>query len=184
MIQVFLNWLAGKLPPPRIIWDRNGKSPYLSRFYLVNPPRMPDGSWPFDKNGALREGITWPTRRWGIYLHKFHRGDDERELHNHPWRWAVSLILSGGYIEERRHGRDYEYVVRVRRFRPGMINIIRSSDFHRVDLVGKEAWSLFLVGPKFSSWGFWCRNTGRFWPWRQFISELRDPTSSKREAAE
>ncbi|MGN6103684.1 MAG: hypothetical protein ACTHU0_01140, partial [Kofleriaceae bacterium] len=34
-------------------------------------------------------------------LHRFHRPDVDQHLHNHPWKWAVSLILSGSYVEER-----------------------------------------------------------------------------------
>ena len=37
--------------------------------------------------------------RWGnLYLHVFHRSDEDRELHDHPWGF-VSLILWGGYYE-------------------------------------------------------------------------------------
>jgi len=173
MMRPLLQWVASKLPNPRIIKDRNGRSPYLSRWYLVGSPRHPDGEWPFDQNGAPREGTFWPNKTFGVYLHRFHRGDDELELHNHPWRWAVSLVLAGGYIEERRGPDDK---VRIRFVRPGQLNLIRSKDFHRVDLIEKDAWTLFVVGPKFTGWGFWNRETGKYWPWRQFITQLRDPT--------
>ena len=33
----------------------------------------------------------------GVYLHRFHRPDIDQHLHNHPWRWAASLILNGSY---------------------------------------------------------------------------------------
>lgn len=36
-----------------------------------------------------------------LYLHRFLRPDEDGELHNHPWRWAVSVMLAGGYAEER-----------------------------------------------------------------------------------
>lgn len=173
----FLSRLSQHLPNPRIIFDRNGVSPYLSRWYLVGAPTMPDGTWPFDKNGTPRDGIVWSPKTWGLYLHRFHRGDDEQELHNHPWRWAVSLILAGGYVEERRcDGGE----VKTRIVRPGRLNVIRSDDFHRVELLDEDAWSLFLVGPKFQGWGFWNRTTGKFWPWREFITQLRDPTAFAR----
>jgi hypothetical protein len=141
---------------------------------------MPDGSWPFDANGTPRDGIIWSKKPWGLYIHRFHRGDDERELHNHPWKWAVSFILSGGYREERRFGDE----VFVRRILPGTVNVILADDFHRVDLLpGQEdAWSLFLVGPKFKGWGFWNRDTKEFLLWQKFISKLRDPAAFAREA--
>lgn len=170
----FLRWLTWRLPPPRIIKDRNGRSPYLSRWYLIGAPKMPDGSWAFDLNGNPRPGALWSRKRFGVYLHRFHSGDDERELHNHPWRWAVAVILAGGYVEERRDG---DRVV-VRRVRPGRVNVIRSSDFHRVDLFGRDAWSLFIAGPKFQGCGFWNRVSKRFWPWREFITQLRKDGAS------
>lgn len=172
MMRRILSWLTSKLDPPRVLASRDGLSPYLSRWYLTPSPRMSDGSWPWTPGGGPRDGIVWPMREFGIYLHQFHRGDDDTDLHNHPWRWAVSIILAGGYIEERRTADDH---VDVRTVRPGRINIIRASDFHRVELLERDAWSFFIAGPKFSSWGFWNRTTKRFLPWRQFIEQRRKP---------
>jgi hypothetical protein len=174
----FLRWLTSRLAPPRIIYDRNGVSPYLSRWYLIGAPTMPDGSHPYESNGAPREGAVWKNKRFGLYIHKFHRGDDEQELHNHPWKWAISLVLTGGYIEERRDKRN---AVPIRVILPWRFNFIRSGDFHRVDLLGTEAYTLFLVGPKFKGWGFWNRESGKFWPWREYINALRDPTAFARD---
>ncbi len=185
MIRSLLLRLTARLPHPRIIFDRAGRSPYLSRWYLLNSPTMPDGSWPFDASGGPRDGIRWSEERWGLYLHRFHRGDDDQELHNHPWRWALSLILVGGYWEERRvsNGLPFPgYRVERRIVRPWTFNRIDADDFHRVDLLEEDAWSLFFVGPKFQSWGFWNRETERFMPWRDFINKLRDPASFARSA--
>lgn len=177
----FLEWLVQLLPPPRVIYDRNGVSKYLSRWYLLGGPRMPDGSSAFDRFGAPRDGAVYPFgQRFGIYLHKFHRGDDEPQLHSHPWRWAISLILAGGYREERRDSANRAYS---RYVYPGELNFIRADDFHRVDLLQEDAWSLFIAGPKVQSWGFWDRHTDRAWPWREFISQLRDPMAYARENA-
>jgi hypothetical protein len=170
--------LVRVLSAPRVIYDRNGVSPYLSRYYIIGAPKMPDGYAPFDSFGSPQDGVIWGDKRWGLYLHRFHRGDDERELHNHPWRWALSLIIAGGYVEERRGADD---VVRTRVVKPWRLNFIRANDFHRVDLVGEDAWTLFLVGHKFQDWGFWSRDTGEFWPWRVFINRLRDPAAFDRE---
>lgn len=35
---------------------------------------------------------------WSLKLHMFHRGDEDRDLHDHPWTFW-SLILRGGYWE-------------------------------------------------------------------------------------
>lgn len=175
-MRAFLEWLTSKMAPPRVIFDRDGQSPYLSRFYIAGAPVAPDGGDAFDATGAPREGIQWRDG-WGVYLHKFHRGDDGEELHNHPWKWSVSLILAGGYIEERREGLD----VVTYKYKPGAINILMADTFHRVDLREHDAWSLFIAGPKVQSWGFWDRATGIFKPWREHIDERR---AMKRAVAE
>jgi hypothetical protein len=140
---------------------------------------MADGSEPFDAHGDPKENIKWSKLPFGIYLHHFHRSDEDRELHNHPWRWAISLILSGGYIEERKtnvpkgwplvHQRTRKMV-----FAPGDLNTITSKDFHKVELIGaEETWTLFVVGPKFQGWGFWDKITERFTPWHEFLTGKR-----------
>lgn len=167
MIRALLHWITDRLSPPRVIFDRSGVTPYLSRWYLTARPKMPDGSEPF-ANGQVRPGIEWPEGV-GVYLHRFHQSDDDSALHNHPWRWAISLVLAGGYEEERRWGSQ----VFRRIVKPFTINVIRDSDFHRVDLCEHDAWSLFIAGPKISSWGFWDRYTNEFVEWREFITRKR-----------
>jgi hypothetical protein len=146
--------LAARLPAPRVILDRAGRSPYLSRYYLL-------GRGGEDGGNDHAEWFTWEGAPVGVFLHCFHRSDDDAALHNHPWAWAVSLILSGGYLEERRvaGARVARRVVR-----PGQVNVIRHDTFHRVDLLGTEAWSLFVAGPRVADWGFWDRQTGRYVP--------------------
>jgi hypothetical protein len=151
-----VEWVASKLSPPRVIQDGLGRSKYLIRWYLFGRgrPTMLDGTSPFDMWGNPKVGAVWPAVSWSIYLHRFHRGDVDRELHSHPWKWAVSLVLVGGYIEERRtvDGRIETKVIG-----PGSINRLRATDFHRVDLIDGEAWTLFLVG-------------SREIPWREFLA--------------
>lgn len=165
--------LVPHLSPPRVIFDRLGESPYLSRYYLTGRATMPDGSAPFDTNGNPKPGIQWPSGRYGLYLHRFHRSDEDGALHNHPWLWAVSLMLTGGYSEERRVDSIFGHLVERRLVLPGALNIITHDTYHRVDLIAEDAWTLFLVGPRISSWGFWERITGAFLPWRDHISNLR-----------
>lgn len=174
MMRRLLYWLVTKLPRPRVIFDGEGRTPYLTRHYLFGRPVMPDGSEPFDQFGDMRPGAIFPARSWqkvigGIYLHRFHRSDSDRELHSHPWRWALSLILVGGYREERRRGLK----VVSRDVKAGQFNYIRHSDRHRVDLLAPDGWSLIVVGPKVSSWGFWSRETLEETPWREFLARKR-----------
>jgi hypothetical protein len=149
MLIRFIHWFASKLRR-RDICGEDGTL-YLSRYKVV-------GWMPGD------------TRRWpfSIYLHHFHRPDLDDAPHSHPWRWAVALILSGGYRERR--GEFATQDARYRRLGPGALNVIRADDFHVVlELLGRETWTLFVVGPKTSSWGF--KVAGRVIPSRERLRE-------------
>lgn len=185
--QVALHALVRFLPPPRVIYDRDGKTPYLSRYYLRGRPWMKDGSDPFNETGNPYPDAIFPDGdRPHIYLHRFHRDDNDDALHNHPWAWAFSILLSGGYYEDRRtietirHPREGRSTFRVERREvlPFSFNYIGHDDFHRVDLRSKECWSLFVVGPRASSWSFWDALTGETTPWREYINRRRSAAGS------
>ena len=153
MIRPVLERLAVALPPPRVIFDETGTSPYRS-------------SWLLARGGG-----------YDLNLPRFHRGDLDAEHHSHPWRWAVSLILAGGYVEERRTARD---TVVARVLRAGALNFLRADTFHRITLLDGEAWTLFVTGPKVSNWSFWDPETKWTTPWREFVSRRRDPVAHAR----
>lgn len=130
-----------------------GGKPYLTRLFLT-PKILP----------------------FRVFLHYFHAGDQDRDLHNHPWNWAASLILTGGYVEERRGaplGAPGKYAVEVNPRRPGTVNVLTSGSFHRADLFlaadgsQRGAWTLFVRGRKIQGWGFWNRYTGEFTTWSE-----------------
>lgn len=102
-----------------------------------------------------------------VYLHRFMRSDADQELHNHPWS-ATSLILAGGYREERRDARVVTGVA-WQDYRPGDVNIIAPDTFHRVDLLEHDCWTLCTVGPRVQDWGFWDRHSGAFTQWEEFV---------------
>jgi hypothetical protein len=116
-------WLTNRLPA-REIRGEHGE-PYLERYSLF--------------------GLCG----WRAYIHRFRASDPDRGLHDHPWDWSISLILSGSY-REVRFGEE------ARALRPGCINRILGHDFHRILLDhGQEAWTLFVHGPRVKGWGFW-----------------------------
>lgn len=159
-----IKWLLNKLPHTTITIE--GK-PYLTRYYLF-----------------------FKDRKWGnVYIHHFHSSDQGTELHSHPWAWGLSLILWGGYDEERSRdpntwvGNELDDLsqaqkdwielptparIEKRSVRPGTLNFIRSTHFHRVDLKDEVngAWSIFFAGPRTQDWGFLDRNTSEFKNWR------------------
>ena len=87
-----------------------------------------------------------------VVIHHILQPDSDRRLHNHPWRWSFSLILAGGYVEERQ---DNGNRVRVRSFRRGQLNIIPRRCYHRIsELLGDEVWTLFVHRRDKQPWHF------------------------------
>jgi len=107
-------------------------------------------------NPYMTRWFVIPKNRWlNVYIHKFHRSDDDRALHDHPW-WSVGLILRGGYWDVTPAGRQW--------IGPGRIKVRSAETKHRVELQdGKPSWSLFITGPRIREWGFWCPQGWRHW---------------------
>ena len=90
-------------------------------------------------------------------LHHYLRSDPDRGLHDHPWSWAVSLPLAGGYVEHRKTGIPMGRVTYAAlRRRPGRFYRLTGYDFHAVRLApGQTSWSLFFTGANdVKPWGF------------------------------
>lgn len=100
-------------------------NPYMTRWFLI------------------------PRNRWfNVYLHCFHRSDDDRAMHDHPW-WSASVMLAGRCQERDQTG--------LKLIGPGGIRI-RSAEYrHQIILAtDEECWTLFVTGPRLREWGFWC----------------------------
>ena len=110
------------------------------------------------------ERLGWlPT----VWVHRFVQPDGDAELHNHPWGWALSVVLRGAYTEERLGWPERV----VRRF-----NVITGDTWHRVaKLHGGEVWTLFMTGQPRRSWGFLA--SARVVPWRDHV-DARDHASA------
>jgi hypothetical protein len=151
----FLLWdRAFKSPDDgfRVIWTEGDPVPYLLRVYL--------------RRGG---GKFLP----GVYLHRFFRGDADREHHNHPWKRAWSLILTKGYLEHRWNA--IKKVVETFDVKPGRINRIGRDDFHRVELVRGRCWTLFITWDRVQEsdgedWGFLDVDTEEYTPWGSFVA--------------
>lgn len=81
-----------------------------------------------------------------LRVHHFHRSDDDRHLHDHPW-WFLSLILRGGYEEITESGTE--------KVSPFRFVFRRASHRHAVRLLGHSCWTVVLTGPVSRTWGFW-----------------------------
>lgn len=134
------SWILNLLPrkPDKVIGGED--DPYLRRWYCIRTP--------------------W----FQVLLHQFLRSDDDRALHDHPWR-SASLILRGQYVEVLPVNRNEPSGATVRKLRRPLRVYRRSAeDAHRVELIDcRPVWTLFFTGPYERSWGFWCR-----WGWRHW----------------
>jgi hypothetical protein len=141
--------LTKRMTPRRI--DRDDGD-YLLRYFLFGGPR---DAHPGDAN-QLQPGPAWARRLpFAPYLHHFLRSDAKTHLHNHPWKWGFSIILSGGYRELRWEDGENGPVYSAKNCRAGAVNVIHHDTFHRVDLLpGGETWTLFIAGPRVADWGF------------------------------
>lgn len=144
------------------ILDEQTGDPYLTRVLF---PRLP--AWVPVVGGAR------PV------LHQFHRADVDRELHNHPWAWAASVVLCGEYLEERvdhdatalaGDGRPRTEHCRVRWW-----NWLTEHDWHRVTALRGRVFTLFVLGPRLDrepAWEF-MDDQGQRTPWKLFLDLKR-----------
>jgi hypothetical protein len=124
--------LIAELVPPRRI-DRDGAA-YLERHELA-------GYY------AGYRGRPIPA----LYLHHFLASDPREQVHSHPWSWATSLVLAGGYLEHRC---DDDGRRETRELRPGDLNVLLPGDRRRIELLEPDCWTLFLAGPYAQAWAF------------------------------
>ena len=132
----------------RIIYDRDGTTPYMHRWHLLFK----------DKVDNFSKGRKVP---FNAYLHKIVLSD-EPVFHDHPWDY-FTVILKGGYWEHIPLFNDTTggVVGSTRVWRgPGHFRYRRPDDLHWLELNkdknGKEVpcWSLFFMGTKQKEWGF------------------------------
>lgn len=127
-----------------------------------------DDRWAYtiytDGDRYLTKVILFQTRWLTAYLHHFHRQDLDRAPHNHPWRRAVSVLLSGSYDEARTDRASWPDML-YRRVR--FINFITDADYHLVERLHGDVWTLFFTGPRVQTWGFLV--DGEHVDWDQYI---------------
>lgn len=91
-----------------------------------------------------------------VYVHEFHRSDDDRALHDHPWI-NLSILITGEYTEHTIRAGG----VHVRRVRRAGDLVARGPRHaHRIELHAGRCRTLFITGPRLRSWGFHCPDAG------------------------
>lgn len=95
-----------------------------------------------------------------LRLHKFWRSDDDRALHDHPWRFITFPLATYNEITEDKDGNAINNTVT--RFRP---HYRPAAYKHRV-IIDKPAWTIIVTGTHLRDWGFY--PGGRFVHWSKF----------------
>lgn len=148
--------------------SRDGRSLYLTRVHLL-PARLLGGA--------------------GLYLHIFHRGDEDADPHDHPWDWWTFPLRS--YFEDRYDRNAFGDIKEVRGWR---LHRRKAEHLHRVIEPFPDAFrrqpliTLVWHGRKRRDWGFWVPLPGRevadlvasparaaryFMPWLDYITGRR-----------
>lgn len=93
-------------------------------------------------------------------VHWLLRADPQPDLHDHPNDF-ISVVLRGGYIEER------EGIGGLRRLKEvGFWNLVRAEDRHRIRSVRKGTITLVFANKVHRDWGFW--RAEKFIGWREY----------------
>jgi hypothetical protein len=181
-----LTWLESKLPKTTI--TINGK-PYLTRCYLFGKDRA-WGNIYLHHFHSSDQGDELHNHPWTGLSFVLAGGYSEERVSNpffidvkardeRKQRHVASLDLAydplaveecwcGPHGPERTAADLPPLNIRRREIKPGRFNLIRSFDFHRVDLHDEEkgAWTLFFTGRRNKDWGFLDRRTKEFKDWR------------------
>ena len=115
----------------------------------------------------MKRWFVLPRNKWfNVYLHHFHRSDDDRALHDHPWK-NLSVLLRGSYLEYLPDGST---LVRNPTLAFWRWPVREATDSHRVELInGRKVWTLFITGRRVRVWGFWCP---KGWiPWTELVEQ-------------
>lgn len=98
---------------------------------------------------------------WTFRVHKFHRGDDERAQHNHPWAFWTFPFSS--YFERTDLG--------VRKVKAWRLHY-RDSKFRHIVMCCADhsaPWWTFVITKRYcQSWGFY-PTPDKFVPWREWL---------------
>lgn len=152
----------------KVIEANAANDPYLLRTYMT-PTRENIRKYFSDVVGVRSQTLLAAVSIGRCYLHYFFRGDEDREVHNHPFARSASLILVNGYQEFR--WKPAKKAFDVRYMTPGKVNLIGRNDYHRVELFdGQGCWTLFVsLGRVMESnghdWNFMNTATGEKIPW-------------------
>lgn len=118
----------------------------LSDFLLVKKIVSREGKLHF------RRWALFQSPFFNVYVHCVSKSDEERDPHDHPF-WFASWVLRGGYTE-RVWDQAGNFLGEFTR-KPGRLVTHPTTEFHRLRLLGNEAWTLVVTGPRtHEPWGY------------------------------
>ncbi len=139
-----LHWLVRDFKP---IQERDKGDVTMAGFYQDIHRRGGDQLY-------MRRHFIWKKFGISIFLHWFVTKDQDDWVHDHPWRFCVSFILAGKYLEERvRYFDPIDGPVLKRKW-VRFFNWLLPSTFHRVAQAAPETWTLFIHFGRIKEWGF------------------------------
>jgi len=137
---------------------------YLSKFLKCRVIRGEHGEPYLERYAIFR------SKFFSIYLHHFVASDPDRGLHDHPFRWNASLILSGYYYEVVAAGRDTDKPVESYTVKRNTWDFLTFDSYHRHRVVllsshrqPQDCWTLFMHGHRSKGWGFYA-TSGEYTP--------------------
>ncbi len=91
-----------------------------------------------------------------VVLHRFLSCDGEQGVHNHPWRYGLSVVLRGGYVEERAFDLHPKRGALVRTRCVNWLSVVNGNTFHRIARIKPGTWTLFMHTRRdhAKGWGF------------------------------
>lgn len=121
----------------KIVWNQNlgeDECPYARRWALITPA------------GSVR-------------VHNWHRSDDKRAPHSHPW-WFVTLVLKGSYEdwsypERTAAGAPRLEAKMIDKLRRGSVRYRSPHHVHSVSVNRGGCWTILVTGREKREWGFW-----------------------------
>lgn len=128
--------------------------------------------WGFDGSPYITRTLFPRIAGHRLMLHRIHRADSDRWLHNHPWATATFRILSGGYTEERLT--DAGVVTRA--YVAGDVNRLDATTFHRITSIQPNTWTIGLIGARVQGWGFLVN--GELVQWQQYFAQQNQATEA------
>lgn len=122
-----------------------------------------------DSKGLLmiRYYLTPKIFGFRLVIHQFHRSDNDRHYHDHPWNF-ISIILKGNYVEhypsiyqgtDIQHAhRRWDIIKRPKEWKHWVELVDQMCDCGSANCIYAKpvpCWTLVLLYGKRRDWGFW-----------------------------